>query len=43
MLADPEHEHHTDAARRGIDDQMALNLLFQTGGVAGAGEGERGS
>ena len=43
MLTDPEHEHHTDAARRGIDDQMALNLLFQTGTVAGAGEGERGS
>ena len=41
MLTDPEHERHTDAARRGIDDQMALNLLFQSGSVAGAGEGER--
>jgi len=39
MLTDPTKEHHTDPAHRGIDDQMALNLLLQEGGIKGAGPG----
>ncbi|KAL4422581.1 hypothetical protein ABPG75_008778 [Micractinium tetrahymenae] len=40
MLLDPSRERHTDPAHRGIDDQMALNLLFQEGGIVGAGPGD---
>lgn len=40
MLTDPEKERHTDPARRGIDDQMAANLLLQEGDIVAASDGE---
>lgn len=44
MLTDPERERHSDPARRGIDDQMALNLLFQEGDpIVAASDGARAS
>lgn len=39
MLTDPQHEHHTDPASRGIDDQMALNILFGKDGDIAVDEG----
>lgn len=37
MLTDEGRERD---GGRGVDDQLALNLLFEEGGIAGAGHGE---
>lgn len=40
MLTDKGRERDRG---RGVDDQLALNLLFEEGNIAGAGEGEHRS
>jgi hypothetical protein len=38
MLEDPGTEKD-EGTRQYVEDQMALNLLFERGGIVGAGEG----
>lgn len=39
-LTDSGKEHHSDSEHRGIDDQLALNLMFDPGLVSAIGPGE---
>jgi len=41
MLTDPDQERDYD--NRGVDDQLALNLMFDAGGIVAASEGEQSS
>eukprot|EP00887_Chlorella_sp_A99_P000964 scaffold5.g964.t1 len=38
LLIDPARERHTNPSHVGIDDQMAIHLLLEAGGIVGAGD-----